>query len=118
MAVVHKRVLLVVNDDRYADIARQAFARDNCEFVLDRVCEVKKARERLAETEVKYDIVIADHELPDGDVMELFSRDEHVCPFPFVIIIDGNDTETAIKAMKMGAVDLLPRSIKGFSTFP
>ena len=48
MAVVHKRVLLVVNDDRYADIARQAFARDNGEFVLDRVCEVKKARERLA----------------------------------------------------------------------
>jgi len=118
MTVVHKRVLLIVNHDRYADIARQAFARDNGEFVLDRVCNVKKARERLADAGVKYDIVIADHELLDGDVMELFLRDEYACPFPFVIIIDENDTETAIKAMKMGAVDLLPRSIKGFSNLP
>ena len=60
--------------------------------------------------ENSYDVLILDIKMPKMDGMELLQRVKEAQPDVDVIMITGlHDIETAVKAMKMGALDYLPK---------
>jgi len=60
--------------------------------------------------ENSYDVLILDIKMPKMDGMELLQRVKEAQPDVDVIMITGlHDIETAVRAMKMGALDYLPK---------
>ncbi len=102
--------VLVVDDEQ--DI------RDGCERIISRMgCEVHKASrgdqalEMLEEK--KYSVILLDMKMPGMDGLEvlqhIMKKDDEI----IVIVITGYATvETAIKAMKLGAYDFIPKPFK------
>jgi signal transduction histidine kinase len=71
---------------------------------------VEDARARLGERE--YDAALLDHYLPDGDGIELARLVRERSPATEVLIVTGDPAiESAIAAMRSGAVDYLPKPL-------
>ena len=99
--------VLVVDDEQ--DI------RDGCERIISKMgCEVHKASQgdhalKMLE-DTLYSIILLDMKMPGMDGLEvlrhIMERDDQI----IVIVITGYATvETAIKAMKLGAYDFIPK---------
>ena len=87
----------------------------SCQRILrDGDYEIDVAREGLAAlgmvNENDYDVLILDIMMPKMDGMEVLRRVKEARPDIDVIMITGlHDIETAVKAMKFGALDYLPK---------
>lgn len=58
------------------------------------------------------DIVLSDLRLPDGDGMELLEwMRENGMNHPFIIMTDYADVSTAVRSMKLGAVDYISKAV-------
>jgi PAS domain S-box-containing protein len=60
------------------------------------------------------DIVIADINLPDGTAFSLLKGDIEDQPWPLLIMTSYGDEETAVKAIKSGALDYIVKSPENF----
>jgi DNA-binding NtrC family response regulator len=99
--------ILVVDDE--------AVVCASCERTLSseghRVRTTQDPREglRIAE-ETSPDIAIVDLKMPGIDGLEFLCRIKEISPWTDVVIITGfAEIETAVKAMKLGAVDYIPK---------
>ncbi len=116
MAVKPRRVLFVVANDNYIEVARQAFESHNGNFVLDIAHGVREAKDRI--NSLEYGVVITDHKLPDGDALELLPGKDDVYQYPVIILTEKNDARFAVKAMKKGATDLVETSKENILRIP
>jgi DNA-binding NtrC family response regulator len=102
-----KKRILIADDEEI--VVRSCLRILSAEkFEIDSVSNGLDAIERIAEKE--YDMLILDIMMPKMSGMEVLQRVKETHPDTDVIMITGlNQIETAVKAMKLGAFDYLPK---------
>ena len=100
------RILIVDDEEIVIRSCLRILAADNYEVesARDGLDALKKVHEN------GFDVLILDIKMPKMDGMELLQRVKEARPDIDVIMITGlHDIETAVRAMKMGAFDYLPK---------
>ena len=103
--------LLLIEDDA---IDRQDFTR----FVRDRnlpyevtvALNLSEARRQLAAT--AFDIILTDHQLPDGTAFDLFTTREHWADQVVILATGAGDEDTAARALRVGMRDYLIKDLQ------
>lgn len=102
------RLLLVDDEDVDAIAALRAMRRDLPGCTIERCEDLCRARELLKVE--PFDLVIADHHLPDGFGTDLVGDPEH----PPVVVMTGNeDGNIVLEAMRRGAYDFVLKTVNG-----
>jgi DNA-binding NtrC family response regulator len=98
------RVLVVDDDPGLAEVIDLLLTREG--YAAERAGTVRDALERIAATEP--DLVITDLKLPDGTGLDVISRLHAERPeLPVIMITSYSSLESAIGALRAGAVDYL-----------
>jgi len=98
------RILVVDDDPGLAEVIELLLTR--AEYLTERAASVKQGLERLATLEP--DLVVADLKLPDGTGLDLLGQVLEERPeLPVIIITSYSSLESAISALRSGAVDYL-----------
>jgi DNA-binding NtrC family response regulator len=100
------RILIADDEDIVVRSCLRILSKDG--YDIDTASDGLSALAKVHESE--YDILILDIKMPKMDGMELLQRVKEAQPDVDVIMITGlHDIETAVKAMKIGALDYLPK---------
>jgi DNA-binding NtrC family response regulator len=101
-----KRILIADDEDIVVQSCLRILADDK--FKIDTAKNGLEALVKIAEQD--YDMLILDIKMPKMNGMEVLQRVKETHPDIDVIMITGlNQIETAVKAMKLGAFDYLPK---------
>jgi DNA-binding NtrC family response regulator len=99
--------ILVVDDEEIVIRSCQRILADG-EFQVDAAHDGVEALKKI--NEVDYDMLILDIKMPKMNGIEVLQRVKEAYPDIDVIMITGlNQIETAVRAMKLGAFDYLPK---------
>jgi PAS domain S-box-containing protein len=101
-------ILLVQNSETDATQLRQSLESGTSPVEITVTRSLAEARALLSERSP--DLAIIDLFLPDGKGLELLPDDQDAAAFPAVVLANGGDEETAVEAMKSGALDYVVRS--------
>ena len=110
------RILLVEDEEDHVCLVRRAF--DSCDMPVELSTASNLAESRLRLAESPPDLLITDLFLNDGKGMELLPADEETPPFAAIVITGYGDENTAVEAMKAGALDYVVKSPATFSDMP
>jgi DNA-binding NtrC family response regulator len=103
---MNARILIVDDEEIVIRSCMRILASDG--ISLDSAHDGLDALSKIAETE--YDMLILDIKMPKMNGIDLLQRVKETHPDIDVIMITGlNEIETAVKAMKLGAFDYLPK---------
>jgi len=103
---MNARILIVDDEEIVIRSCMRILASD--EISLDSAHDGLEALKKIAETD--YDMLIMDIKMPKMSGIEVLQRVKESHPDIDVIMITGlNEIETAVKAMKLGAFDYLPK---------
>ena len=98
--------LLIVDDEEI--VVRSCLRILGGAYQVDSASDGREALEKIAAT--SYDVVILDIMMPKMDGMEVLKRVKETHPDVDVIMITGlSEIETAVRSMKLGAFDYLPK---------
>ena len=99
--------ILIVDDEEIVIRSCMRILASN-EFSLDSAHDGLEALKKIAESD--YDMLIMDIKMPKMSGIDVLQRVKESHPDIDVIMITGlNEIETAVKAMKLGAFDYLPK---------
>ena len=103
--MAHK-ALLVEDDGAIATVIRTALAEES--FAVD-VCDTVAERDRLLAAN-RYDVMLTDVMLLDGDGIETLGAVQEACPsMPIIILSAQNTLDTAVRATSRGAFEYFPK---------
>jgi DNA-binding NtrC family response regulator len=104
-----KKRTLIVEDERNVRMMYRA-ALETEGFEITEAESGAVALEKFAES--KFDVAVLDLRMPEMDGLELLEvmRDKNI-KTPAVIITAYGDVPNAVKAMKLGAIDFLPKPV-------
>jgi len=109
-------VLLVEDDEAHAELIRRSFEREAEPASLTVVRTLREARQRM--TESAFDLAVIDLKLPDGNGLELLPAEKEEAPFPAVVLTAHGNEQSAVEAMKRGALDYLVKSEATLADMP
>ena len=101
-------ILLVEDSPTHAELIRDSLLAWRPKMRLTTVDTLAAAREALAR--VIPDIALIDLMLPDGRGTELLPADREGAVFPSVLLTGSGDEQSAVAAMKAGALDYLVKT--------
>ena len=105
-----KKNILIVEDDASFGVMLQTWLRKNdYEVVLS--SHYAQAKKELSSR--KFDLILTDLRLPDGDGILLMAwvREQLKSHVPFIVMTGYAEVQTAVSAMKLGAFDYLKKPI-------
>lgn len=98
--------ILVVDDEQIIRESLKAWLADEAGFSVDTAESGEQALEMLESAD--YQLMLLDIKMPGIDGVEALSRAKELCPDLFVVMMTAYATvETAVEAMKIGALDYL-----------
>jgi len=98
--------ILVVDDESIIRESLKAWLEDEAGFSVDTAESGEQAIEMLASSD--YRLMLLDIKMPGIDGVEALTRAKELCPDLFVLMMTAYATvETAVEAMKIGALDYL-----------
>ncbi len=102
------RVLIIEDNEQDALLIREALAAEGYEPV-ERVIQIEcELRQALAQGE--WDIILSDHHLPSFDSLAAMAvLTEAGLDIPFIIVSGTIGEETAVRVMRAGASDVVPK---------
>ncbi len=109
------QVLLVEDNDDDAYLISEALKE---QFHITRINNGQQAYEHLAATQLPPDVILMDYRLPEMNGLEIIrelNKQEKI--FAYIVLTVDMQIETAIEAMKTGALDFLPKA-KGYAALP
>ncbi len=111
-------ILLVEDDEAHIDLIRRSFEenRQSPTPLITVVATLQEAHQFLQET--LPDLVIADLVLPDGKGVDLLPSMREEVSVPIVIMTCHGSEQTAVKAIKAGAIDYVVKSEIMFQEMP
>jgi len=103
------RVLVVEADDQdFRTTQAWLGAAPHLEFKVERAADLETALERLRVG--TFDACLVDHELPDGDGLELArAAQKSGCPAPIIMLSSAGTLALDLQAMALGVADFLDR---------
>lgn len=100
------RVLHLEDDPDYAEFVRALFEDEGIEAAFT-VTQNGPAFEKALATG-QFDLILADHQLPDYDSADALSVVRHTCPrTPFIILSGAITEKQAMESLKRGATDYI-----------
>ena len=100
------RLLIVDDEESLLDMLRLLFTEQGCEVRLAN--SVERARERLADE--RFDLVLCDILMPDGNGLDLLRQIKAEYPRTAVIMMTAyTSSKSAVDAMKMGAYNYVSK---------
>ena len=109
-------ILLVEDEDAHVELMRRAFEDEGEPVRLMVARTLRDAQTRIRESIP--DLVIVDLLLPDGEGTELLPAANTEQLFPVVIMTSHGDEQTAVSAMKGGALDYVVKSELALAAMP
>ena len=101
-----RKILIVEDDLVLCRVLRNWLERKRIQ--TECVSTVAAARKTIPDTDA--DIILSDMRLPDGDGIELLEwMNESRCRIPFIVMTQHAEVPSAVRAMKLGAEDYLPK---------
>ena len=112
--------ILVIDDEpAHAEAIARAFAASAAEVTV-RVAGSLAEFRRLTTVgpSAPPDLAIIDLNLPDGRAVEILTSPPEDGPFPVLVMTSYGNEETAVEAMKAGAIDYVIKSPEAFAAMP
>ena len=105
-----KNTILIVEDDAAFGVMLQTWLKKND---YDVVLATQYAQAKKAIMSQKFDLILTDLRLPDGDGIMLMAwvREQQKSRVPFIVMTGYAEVQTAVSAMKLGAFDYLKKPI-------
>jgi len=110
------RVLLLEDEAAHAEAIRRALKSSSTHYLVKLVGTLKEYHDSVAAGPP--DIALLDMVLPDGGALELLGPSPEANPFPLVVMTSHGDEQTAVEAMKAGALDYIVKSPQTFADMP
>lgn len=102
------KILVVDDEENIRTIIKRAFQKEG--FIVNTASSGNEALKELSKT--SYDLVITDLKMPDGDGINLLKQIHSLYPETMVMVITAYaSTESAVEAMKAGAIDYIVKPI-------
>ena len=98
------RLLVIEDDPEQLDLLR--FTLES-HFGAGTVTGVESVGEAVAQELEGFDLILADHNLPDGSGLELIERVKVRCNTPVILVTGENVAQTAAEAIRRGATDYI-----------
>jgi HD-GYP domain-containing protein (c-di-GMP phosphodiesterase class II) len=109
-------ILILEDEPAHVESIRRAFLHSGKRTKLEVVGTLREYRERVAAQAP--DIAILDLNLPDGMADKFLISRPDAGPFPILIMTSYGDEQTAVSAMKAGAIDYVAKSPEAFTVMP
>lgn len=116
MQVKTPHILLVEDSEMHAELIREALTAWSDDIRLTVASTLAAARAFLENSTP--DLALIDLMLPDGRGTELLPSDREQAPFPCVLLTGSGDEQTAVEAIKAGALDYVIKSPGTLSDIP
>ena len=110
------RVLLVEDDKSHAKLIQRSFRDTPGDFEVVIAESLHEARIKIFE--VNPNIVLCDLILPDGKGIELIPAKPKSSSYPVVVLTSQGNEQTAVEALKSGALDYVVKSHEVLSDMP
>lgn len=102
------KILVVDDEENIRTIIKRSFQREG--FIVSTASSGNEALKELSKT--TFDLVITDLKMPDGDGINLLKQIHSLYPDTMVMVITAYaSTESAVEAMKAGAIDYIVKPI-------
>lgn len=112
------RIILMILEDEssHAEAIRRALAASGTDAEIQVAGTLREYRERVAA--LAPDIALVDLNLPDGRAMDILTSPPEEGPFPVLVMTSYGNEQTAVEAMKAGALDYMVKSPESFAAVP
>ena len=110
------KLLLLEDEAAHAEAILRALKSSRINFQVKLVCTLKEYHQSVAAEPP--DIALLDMILPDGGALDLLGSPPEAKPFPRVVMTSHGDEQTAVAAMKAGALDYIVKSPETFADMP
>jgi PAS domain S-box-containing protein len=110
------QILLIEDDDANAEFVKRAFEKYSDKYCITITNNLVNASELLKNT--KPDLVITNMLLPDGKRTRLLHSESEIPNFPMIVMSSYGDEQTAVKAIKDGALDYFVMAVDTFTELP
>jgi len=110
-------ILLVEDNEDHAYFIKRAL--DNRDYHVTRIADGKKAFDYMADPPRPFHVVLLDYYLPSMDGLEILKKiAEMGKDYAFIFLTVDDSAQTAVEAMKSGAMDFLPKTAQFFDDLP
>lgn len=101
------RLLIIEDNPDHLELLQLSLERIE-ELLCDSADSLQDTEEKLSRN--SYDLVLADMNLPDGNILDFMQRSQEEPKPPYIIMTAYGDEYRAVSAMKAGAVDYFVKS--------
>lgn len=115
MADALLNILVVDDEPAHAEAVRRAFL-PMPDVTIVTVGSIAACREYVSER--LPDLALVDLNLPDGRALQLLTSPAEDGGFPIVVMTSHGNEQTAVDAMKAGAIDYVVKSAEAFADIP
>ena len=103
-----KKILLIEDEDPIRRVLSKILTEENENYILTEAEDGKSGLDKISET--NFDLVLCDIKMPKMDGIEVLKKaKEKYGSIPFIMLTGHGNIETAVKAMKYGAYDFIPK---------
>jgi|GEM_PF-2957013 len=110
------RVLLVEDEESHAELIQESFSVQPDRFDLRTVETLSQALQAIEE--FSPEMIICDLVLPDGQATELMAETGTQHRVPIVVMSSQGDEQIAVKAIKLGAMNYIVKSVSTMASLP
>ena len=103
-----KKILLIEDEDPIRRVLSKILTEENENYILTEAEDGKSGLDNILKT--NFDLVLCDIKMPKMDGIEVLKKaKEKYGSIPFIMLTGHGNIETAVKAMKYGAYDFIPK---------
>ena len=113
MDATRLRIMIVEDEAAHAEAIRRAVQAAGMGAEIQVAGTLREYRERVAARPP--DIALLHLKLPDGRAVEVLTAPPEDGPFPILIMTSYGDEQTAVEALKSGALDYMVKSPEAFA---
>ena len=110
------RIVILEDDAAHADAIKRGLKDTGMNILCDVVGSIAEYRQYAATTSP--DIALVDLNLPDGRAIDILISPLEADPFPILVMTGHGDEQTAVEAIKAGAIDYIVKSPQTFTEMP
>ena len=103
-----KKILLIEDEDPIRRVLSKILTEENENYILTEAEDGKSGLDKISKT--NFDLVLCDIKMPKMDGIEVLKKvKQKYGSIPFIMLTGHGNIETAVKAMKYGAYDFIPK---------